>query len=173
MAIKNVDPKTLKKWLSNNEAVLVDVREPIEHSAKNITQANLVPLSQIAKCNLPQCQNKKLVLHCQGGKRSMAACEKLLREDPELEIYNLEGGIMNWEKECLDSASCAKSCLPLDRQVQIAIGSLVLITSLLAYFVNEKFLLLTAFIGGGLIFAGLSGFCTMSVLIAKCPWNKS
>ena len=172
MTIKNVDPKTLQKWLANNEAILIDVREPFEHNIKNIKQANLIPLSKITKCELPQHTNKKIVIHCQGGKRSQTACEKLLREDPSLEIYNLEGGIIKWEKECEGASSCTSSCLTLDRQVQLAIGILVLASIFLAYFLSEKFLLLTAFIALGLIFAALSGICSLSLLLAKCPWNK-
>lgn len=36
MTFKNIDAKTLKKWLENNEAIVVDVREPAEHEAEKI-----------------------------------------------------------------------------------------------------------------------------------------
>ncbi len=100
MSIKNVDAKTLKSWIDNKEAVLVDVREPAEHQAANIASATLVPLATVSRHKLPDVRGKKLVLHCQGGKRSMMACEKLLKEDPDLEVYNLEGGINAWAQVC-------------------------------------------------------------------------
>lgn len=172
MAIKNIDAKTLKKWLDNKEAVVVDVREPAEHEAEKIAGANLVPLSTVSKSSLPQCANKKLVVHCRSGKRSQAACEKLLNEDPNLEIYNLEGGIAAWTAEGCEVKSSGKFFLPLDRQVQLAIGTSVLIGSLLGYFVDSKFFLLSGFFGAGLIFAGLSGYCGLAIFMAKMPWNK-
>lgn len=173
MPIKNVDAKTLKKWLDNKEAVVVDVREPAEHEAEKIVGANLVPLATVSKSALPKCENKKLVLHCKSGKRSSSACEKLLQEDPNLEIYNLEGGISAWVAEGCDVKSSGKFFLPLDRQVQLIIGSSVLIASILGYVVSAKFFLLSGFFGLGLAFAGLSGYCGLAIVVAKMPWNKS
>lgn len=101
MNFKTVDSKTLKKWLDNQEAVLVDVREPSEYSAKSIRGSVLVPLGTIAKDTLPMFKGKKLVINCQAGRRGGVACEKLLAEHPEMEVYNLEGGISAWENEGL------------------------------------------------------------------------
>lgn len=100
MPIKSIDAVTLKSWIEQDNAILVDVREPSEHQAENIACATLVPLATVAKHSLPNADGKKLVLHCQGGKRSMMACEKLLKEDPALELYNLEGGIAAWAQVC-------------------------------------------------------------------------
>jgi rhodanese-related sulfurtransferase len=58
MTIKNIDAKTLKKWLDNNEAILIDVREPAEHSANRIEGAKSIPLAQICKKILPEYKNK-------------------------------------------------------------------------------------------------------------------
>lgn len=98
MAIHSVDVTTLKHWLDKGEAVLVDVREPAEHAAEKIEGAVLLPLGNVSKSALPTVGNKKLVIHCHLGMRSYKACERLLREDPNLEVYNLEGGIAAWEE---------------------------------------------------------------------------
>lgn len=172
MSVKNIDAKTLKKWLANNEAVVVDVREPAEHEAEKIHGSNLLPLANVCKNSLPSCENKKLVLHCRGGKRSLSACQKLISEDPNLEIYNLEGGISAWSAEGCEIKTSGKFFLPLDRQVQLTIGLGVLIGSVLGYFVNPNFFLLSGFFGAGLSFAGLSGYCGLAVLMARMPWNK-
>jgi rhodanese-related sulfurtransferase len=172
MPIKNIDAKTLKQWLANNEAIVVDVREPAEHEAKKIAGANLVPLANISKSSLPQYENKKLVLHCHSGKRSSSACQKLINEDPNLEIYNLEGGILAWNDAGCEIKSSGKFFLPLDRQVQLTIGLGVFIGSVLGFFVNPNFFLLSGFFGAGLIFAGLSGYCGLAIFMAKMPWNK-
>ena len=172
MSVKNIDAKTLKKWLENNEAVVVDVREPAEHEAEKIRGSNLLPLANVCKKLLPFYENKKLVLHCRGGKRSLSACQKLINEDPNLEIYNLEGGISAWSAAGCEIKTSGKFFLSLDRQVQLTIGAGVLIGSVFGYFISPNFFLLSAFFGAGLIFAGLSGYCGLAVLMAKMPWNK-
>jgi len=97
MSVQTIDAPTLKLWLEQDEVVVVDVREPMEHEAENIAEAMLIPLGAITKSALPEIGNgRKLVLHCRSGKRSQYACEQLLQEDPSLEIYNLEGGILEW-----------------------------------------------------------------------------
>ena len=96
MSVTNIDCATLKKWLKNDEAVLIDVRELAEYQESKIDQAHLIPLGEISINSLPNFENKKLVLHCRSGKRSLTAGAKLLEENPNLEIYNLEGGIIAW-----------------------------------------------------------------------------
>jgi rhodanese-related sulfurtransferase len=172
MPIKTVDATTLKSWIDSGEAVVVDVREPAEHAAENISGATLVPLGSISKSKLPETGGKKLVVHCRSGKRSTSACEKLLAEDPSLEIYNLEGGISAWAGAGHAVKTSGKFFLPLDRQVQLTIGLGVLIGSLLAYFVNPLFTILTGFFGAGLTFAGASGYCGLALVMAKMPWNQ-
>lgn len=173
MTIKNIDAKNLKKWLENNEAVLIDVREPAEHEAKKINGAKLIPLANISLDSLPEFKNKKLVLHCHSGKRSQMACKKLLDQDSELEIYNLDGGILSWIECNNNVAGSGKSFLPLDRQVQLIIGLSLFIFSLIGYFVNPKFIFLCTFFGAGLTFAALTGWCGLAIILAKMPWNKA
>ncbi len=173
MSLKTVDAKTLKQWLDNGEAMLVDVREPAENQAESIKGAVLLPLSGINKSSLPNCSGKKLVIHCRKGGRGGSACEKLLAKDPNLEIYNLEGGISAWAEAGYPISSSGKFFLPLDRQVQLTIGICLISASLLGYFVSSSFFLLTGFFGAGLTFAGLTGTCGMAMLIAKMPWNQA
>lgn len=96
MSLKSVDAKTLKNWLDKGEAVLVDVREPEENQAESIAGSVLIPLANVSKTALPDYAGKKLVMHCRKGGRGGSACEKLLSEDQNIEIYNLEGGITAW-----------------------------------------------------------------------------
>lgn len=173
MAIKNIDAKTLSKWLEKDDVIIVDVREKAEHEAIKINNSNLIPLVEICKNKLPEISNKKLVLHCHSGKRSLSACQKLLKEDEDLEIYNLEGGINSWKNEGFKIETNNKFFLPLDRQVQLIIGLGVFIGSLLGFFINQIFFLLPIFFGAGLVFASLTGFCGLAMLVAKMPWNKS
>lgn len=172
MAVRNIDVKTLNRWLDESSAVLVDVREPAEYSSRSIPGAYSLPLALVSESTLPEHTGKKLVVHCQSGKRGNAAAEKLLKENPNVEIYNLEGGIAAW-LEAGYAVSGAGAFLPLDRQVQLTIGLAVVTGSLLGYYVSPSFFLLSGFFGLGLIFASLTGYCGLARLMAKMPWNRA
>lgn len=169
MPIKPVDAKTLKLWIDNNEVVIVDVREPSEHATSKIQGSILLPLGVISVGSLPKTDGKKLVLHCGMGKRSASACQKLLAEDPKLEVYNLDGGITAWFSV---SQSCATS-YNLERQVQIIVGICILVGSVLTYFFGLIFCLVTGFFGVALIFAGLTGFCGLRCIMARIQCNST
>jgi rhodanese-related sulfurtransferase len=169
---KVVDARTLKQWLEQGEAVLIDVREPAEHRAEHIEGANLLPLARVRAASLPDRPGKKLVVHCLKGGRGSQACQKLLAEDPSLEVYNLEGGISAWSTAGFPVERSGSFLLPLDRQVQLTIGICVLAATALAYFVHPIFMLIAAVIGTGLIIAGLTGFCGLARLMALMPWNQ-
>jgi hypothetical protein len=56
--------------------------------------------------------------------------------------------------------------------VQLTIGLGVFVGSILGYLVSPVFFLLSGFFGAGLMFAGLSGYCGLAILMTKMPWNK-
>ena len=65
-----------------------------------------------------------------------------------------------------------KKAISLERQVRIAAGSLVLTGVILGLFVHPAFFGLSAFVGGGLVFAGITDTCGMGMLLARMPWNQ-
>ena len=171
--MKSIDVHTLQSWLDEDDVILIDVREPFEHKSKHIPKAHLVPINSIEKHNVDTLSGKKVVVHCKSGSRSSKAYQKLLEMVPEMDVYNLEGGFDAWEQAKLDiNGSGNNKVVGIDRQVQITVGSLVLICSILSYLFSPLFLLLTGFFGAGLLFAGISGSCQMAVLLAKMPWNR-
>jgi rhodanese-related sulfurtransferase len=95
--VKNIDAATAHEWVKNHEAVVIDVREPAEYDAVHIEGAKLIPLGTLHVDLLPDLQGKKLIVHCMFGKRGNTACEKLLTSNPDLTVFNLEGGITAWE----------------------------------------------------------------------------
>jgi hypothetical protein len=48
----------------------------------------------------------------------------------------------------------------------------VLIGALLAIFIHPAWAWLSAFIGAGLVFSGVTDTCGMGTVIAKMPWNQ-
>ena len=155
----------------------VDVRTPAEYSGGFCVESKNLPLDQINPELLVQLikdstltDNQPVYLMCQAGKRAQMAADKL-KGKLNNPLVVIEGG-MNAIPEDLVKAH-KKAILPLDRQTQIAIGSLVLLSMIIGTFINPAGYGLAAFVGCGLIFAGLSGTCLLGMLVAKMPWNKA
>lgn len=158
--------------LLTKDTVLVDVREPAEFNTRHIPNAKLHPLGSINADQLAEYGDKTVLIYCQKGLRGQKACEKILQDNPNSKIVNLTGGIEAWQAAGFQTNKGTSNVLPLDRQVQITIGSLVLAFSLLGYFVQANFVFASAFMGAGLLFAGISGFCGLARVMAKAPWNR-
>ena len=60
----------------------------------------------------------------------------------------------------------------IKKQTRISIGILIISSLVLALTVNPYFLVFTMFIGTGLIFQAFTGFCGLSIILSKIPWNK-
>lgn len=60
----------------------------------------------------------------------------------------------------------------IKKQTRIAVGLIIIISTTMGIVVNPYFLVLTLFVGTGLIYQAFTGFCGMSVILAKLPWNK-
>ncbi len=172
--IKQITPEIAKELLENKEACLIDVREKYEHDNQSIKGSVLIPLDEIASNKIPQnYKDKKIIIHCQKGGRASKACEKLLEENPNLDIYNLEGGILNWTN-CGNQTICkneGKKTMSIERQVRLSAGLLVFIGAILS-FVNFNFIAIPLIIGFGLVFTAIIDWCGMAKILMKMPWNK-
>jgi rhodanese-related sulfurtransferase len=152
-------------------AVLVDIREPDEFRRRHVKGALSQPLSAFERAHLKIEPGRDVVFTCKTGMRTAAVCDRLARAI-DGEAYVLEGGLDAWAAAGLPVETDAKAPLEIMRQVQIAAGSLVLLGLGLGLFVHPAFLGLSAFVGAGLTFAGVSGFCGMARLLALAPWNR-
>ncbi len=104
MNVKTVDVTTAKQWLDKDQAILIDVREPAEYALQKIVGAALYPVGSISVNSIPQ-TDKKILIYCQKGARGSNACQKLMTENEELEVYNIEGGIEAWHQAGLATES--------------------------------------------------------------------
>ena len=159
----------LARQLESGAIGVIDVREPMEFAGGHIAGSLNVPLARLADMQLP---DGPLVLVCQSGNRSLQGCRRLLERQPSRLLLDLEGGIPAWQQAGLPLLRQANAPLPLMRQVQIAAGSLVLLGLILSHTVAPAWIALTWFVGAGLCFAGISGFCGMARLLAAMPWNR-
>ena len=111
-----------------------------------------------------------LYMICRSGSRGRQACEKFLAAGYH-NVVNVEGGTLAWERAGLPVVR-GKKAISLERQVRIAAGSLVVLGTALGAFVHPGFLGLAAFVGAGLVFAGITDTCGMGMLLARMPWNR-
>jgi rhodanese-related sulfurtransferase len=149
---------------------LIDVRTPAEFEEIHVTFAKNVPLDRLDPQALAGGRNgQPLYVICRSGSRSKQACEKLAAAG--LNVVSVEGGTQAWEAAGLPVVRGRKT-ISLERQVRIAAGALVLIGSVLALVVHPWWALLSAFVGAGLIFAGVTDRCGMAMLLARMPWNQ-
>ena len=96
--IKSMNVSELKSKIDNNEnIVLVDCREQDEWNSGYIKSAILIALSEFAPKHgeILTDKSKTVVVQCRSGRRSLTACQLLLAEGFE-DIYNLDGGILEW-----------------------------------------------------------------------------
>lgn len=161
-----------RQWLSEGKAVIIDVREPAEIASCSIENGIAAPLSQSAHVDTAIDENKALIVMCARGNRSRQALELITKQFPNHQVVNLEGGLQAWQRAGFDVKQSSRKVLPLDRQVQLTVGTMVFIGSLLGFFFSPWFFMLSGFFGAGLIFAGLSGTCGLALFLAKMPWNR-
>ncbi|MDB9539155.1 rhodanese-like domain-containing protein [Anabaenopsis tanganyikae CS-531] len=166
-----IDASTLKDWTEKQQVQLIDVREPGEYAAEHIPGAKLVPLSQFQAEKVDFHRHTKIVLYCQSGKRSHQAAQKLMTAGFS-EFAQLQGGITAWKQLNYPTKINKNAPISLMRQVQIVAGSLVFTGTILGAFVSPWFLILSGFVGAGLVFAGVSNTCAMGMLLAKLPYNQ-
>lgn len=172
MPPREIDAPTLNRWLREGSATLVDVREPAEHQTGRIAGATLNPLSRFDAQALAV-RPDRLVIHCLKGGRGRTACEKLLAQNPALEVYNLQGGLEAWAAAGLPVLQGSRRVLPLDRQVQLAIGLILIGVTAASLLAHPAFVWLAGAVGLGLAVAGATGFCGMARVMARMPWNKT
>ena len=167
--MKHIKPAALKEALERNTALLIDVREPGEFAREHIAGAQSLPLSAFDASRLPR--DRHIVLCCQSGARSSRAVAQLEAVGLH-DVAHLDGGLSAWKAAHLTTSVDITQPISIMRQVQITAGSLVVLGAVLAAVVSPWFILLSGFVGAGLIFAGVTDTCMMAMLLAKLPYNR-
>ncbi|MGB5452309.1 MAG: rhodanese-like domain-containing protein [Sedimenticolaceae bacterium] len=173
-----ISPMVLTHRLkSDPKATVLDVRSPAEYRAGHIPGARLLPVDELKASNFADFvddaglrADNPLYLTCHAGKRAEKAAQ-LLREAGLEHLALVKGGTEAWQKAGLPVNKCG-TALSLERQVQIAVGSLLILKVLFGFTVHELFFVAGAAIGAGLIAAGVTRWCGMAQLIARMPWNR-
>ena len=100
--IKDVDHVAATQLINHKSALVLDVREQGEYDSGHILNSKLVPLGKLRERigELEKYRDKPILVVCRSGMRSASACA-LLGKQGFVQAYNLEGGVMAWQKASL------------------------------------------------------------------------
>lgn len=97
--VENLDAKTFeKKMAEDKNAILLDVRTPMENQMVRIPNSILIDINnpifaqEVDKLD----KNKSYYVYCRSGNRSYHAGNYMLKVGFE-KVYNLEPGIIGWD----------------------------------------------------------------------------
>lgn len=149
----------------------INVCSTAEYNEKHIPGVRNVPLDTLSQ-HLPEFTTKsKIYVHCLTGNRGQKAIAELEKMGVTAELINVEGGLTAWQSVGLPT-NTNTSRLPIMRQVLLIAGTLTVLGVITSLTIHPYFILLSLFVGCGLMFAGATGWCGMSFLLGKMPWNK-
>ena len=167
-----LSPRAVAERLTAGSAVLIDIREPDEFARRHVKGARSQPLSNFGGNPLAVETGREVVFTCRTGMRTAGNCDRLAASIAG-QAFVLEGGVDGWAAAGLPVEEDRKAPLEIIRQVQITAGLLVLTGIALGFLVNPLFFGLSAFVGAGLTFAGVTGSCAMATLLGLMPWNRT
>lgn len=167
---KSISASEFSNLVASGKAIdLIDVRTPIEYRAMHVECARNQPLDRL---------DPKAIQASRNGSaneplyvvRSKQACEKFVASGV-VNVINVEGGTLACVAAGLPVVR-GKKVIPLNCQVQIVVGTLVVVGSVLAVWGHPYWAALPGVMGAGLVFSGLTDSCAMGAILAKMPWNQ-
>ena len=175
MSVNTILPAQLAELAHQGRKIeLINVRTPVEFGEVHVEFARNVPLDRLDPAALMLARDgasmEPVYVICKKGGRGQQACERFAAAG-FANVVNVEGGTTACVEAGLPVVR-GKKAMSLERQVRIAAGALVLlgIAGWCAGFAG--FLGLSAFVGAGLVFAGVTDSCAMGMLLARMPWNQ-
>ena len=172
--MKTLTPQAAQAYINDHKDeswVIVDVRSPEEFAHEHVEGSINIPVDTVLN-HAETLQNYDHVfLYCQSGNRSSKACATLHNADIE-HSTSIDGGISAMRSAGFTVIRTKKG-LPLQQQVLLGAGSIVLLGILLSALVNPWFQLISAGAGLGLSYAGLTGNCMLAKILSAMPWNRS
>lgn len=159
--------------LAAKQPLIIDVRSHAEIDSLSYTGCVRLPLHEINQSTAAElaADDRTLYLLCGTGKRAQIAAEQLSQWLPNT-LAIIDGGISAMAEANLPLVQGKSSAISLERQVRIAAGGLVLTGVVAGSLVHASFFGLSAFVGAGLMFAGITDTCAMGMMLAAMPWNQ-
>lgn len=163
---------------AGQQRLIVDVRTPAEVAGESLPGSHHIPLQDLTIDRIQQWlqasggdQEEPVYLLCASGVRAEKAAA-LFAETVDNPLWIIEGGISALRDTELPLQRGERAVMSLERQVRITAGLLVVVGVVLGTWVAPAFYALSAFVGAGLTFAGITDSCAMAIVLAKMPWNQ-
>ncbi len=95
--INNISVQNVTELLKENELLILDVRSNEEFSAGHLKESKNIPVQSLSLkiASLLDWKDKKVLVYCHSGGRSMAASQ-MLKKSGFTKIYNMAGGVSAW-----------------------------------------------------------------------------
>lgn len=176
--IASISPRDFQRLRdAGEEPRLVDVRTPAEFRSGHIPGARSMPLDALVPERLSAAPgsgtDRTLYLTCHSGQRALQAAERL-RTAGVRRVALIEGGTEAWRQAGLPLVHPARPpALSLEQQVNITLGSLIMLKVVFGFTLHELFFVAAALIGAGLVITGVTRWCGMARLLARMPWNRT
>jgi rhodanese-related sulfurtransferase len=173
MSLPRISPTEARRLLDRG-AILIDIREADERAREQIAGARHLPLSRLDEADIASHEGRPVIFHCKSGARTAGHSPRLAQKaGTTCEAFIIEGGLDAWRKAGLPVVTDRRQPIELQRQVQIGAGGLAFFGTMLGLFVSPWFFIIPAFVGAGLMVAGISGFCGMAHILMRAPWNRA
>jgi rhodanese-related sulfurtransferase len=170
--VKYINAKELQAIYKKPDVVIFDIREPDEFAREHIIGAKNAPLSQLDVNQFNTLNDEQVVVfHCQSGNRTRMN-ENKFKQLKCKTVLVLQNGFAEWKTTGCAITQNAKAPLPIMRQVQMIAGFFVVLGVILGFFISPYFSLFSGFVGLGLMFAGITGYCGMANMLMFLPYNK-
>lgn len=171
-AIKKSSAREAAAELAENagRCRLVDVREFPEYEAERVEGATHAPLSALER-NIGEIpRDKTIYLLCRSGARAGEAAKRLARLG-YADLRVVDGGLQAWASAGLKVERGEGRVWSLERQVRFVAGLLVF-SGVALSLISPWFVLISGFIGAGLMFSAVTDTCGMGMALARMPWNR-
>ena len=168
--VNKITAAELANIQARGSAQLIDVCSPTEYASGHVPGAVNIPMEQIGAHIADLRIGTPVVLICKSGQRACATAQRL--KASRTDVLVLDGGTRAWRESGGQIVVNTRTGWSLERQVRLGAGLLVLVGVVLSQVWNRSWIGLSAFVGLGLTFAGLTDICGMAFLLTKMPWNK-
>lgn len=163
-----------QRLAEGNAQNLLDVRTPAEYASVHAKDARLIPLDSLdvkQAWEARPAKDQPIFVLCKSGGRAAKARDRFLAAGIS-DVICVEGGTDAWERAGCPVVRSDRKVISLERQVRIGAGTLVLAGVALGFLVHPGFFALSAFVGAGLVVAGITDWCGMGMMLARMPWNR-
>lgn len=172
--LRSVSAQQLAALTASGKLHILDVRTPGEFASLRIAGALNVPFERLDPAALLAQfgSDTQLYCVCQTGTRSQLAADRL-RAVGFTNVVHVDGGTNAWTSADLPIVRGERSVISLERQVRIAAGLLSMLGIIAGALIHPAGYGVSALIGAGLVYAGVTNSCGMSMVLARLPWNQA